>query len=66
MLRWLRAGQGESVRLIDVYHMLDPKTDFADTLHMNDGGYAKIGNAFADAVLDLMHSVPASASASTR
>ena len=61
-----RRDAGRSVRLIDVYHMLDPKTDFADTLHMNDGGYAKIGNAFADAVLDLMHSVPASASASTR
>lgn len=46
-----RAAAGVSVQLVDVFHVLDPKTDFVDRIHMNDAGYEKIGNAFADAFL---------------
>jgi lysophospholipase L1-like esterase len=50
-----RAEQGKPIRLVDVYHLVDVRADFADTLHVNDQGYEKIGDAFAAALLDLLH-----------
>jgi lysophospholipase L1-like esterase len=64
-----RAAQGKAVRLVDVYTLLDDRADFVDGLHMNDAGYDKVGNAFADALLEMLGSgvqpaAPAAASAS--
>ena len=53
-----RRAEGKHVRLIDSYAMLDDRHDFVDTLHMNDAGYAKVGNAFADALIELLHAYP--------
>ncbi len=49
-----RAAEGKSIRLVDVYALLDDRADFVDSLHMNDAGYDKVGNAFADAVLEML------------
>ncbi|HEX2485272.1 MAG TPA: GDSL-type esterase/lipase family protein [Myxococcota bacterium] len=49
---------GKRIALIDAYHLLDADADFADTLHMDDEGYAKIGHAFADALLELLAKFP--------
>jgi lysophospholipase L1-like esterase len=51
-----RAAQGRAVRLVDVYALLDDRADFVDALHMNDAGYEKVGNAFADALLEMIGS----------
>jgi lysophospholipase L1-like esterase len=50
-----RAAAGKQVRLLDLYPMIDERNDFSDSLHMDDEGYAKIGNAFADTLLDMLH-----------
>jgi lysophospholipase L1-like esterase len=49
-----RADAGRSIRLVDVYTLLDNRADFVDNLHMNDAGYTKVGDAFADALLELL------------
>ena len=49
---------GKRIALIDAYHLLDVDSDFADTLHMDDAGYAKIGQAFADALVELLAKFP--------
>ena len=46
-----RAAEGKAVRLVDVYPLIDARADFVDNLHLNDAAYAKVGNAFADALL---------------
>jgi lysophospholipase L1-like esterase len=58
-----RAAQGKAIRLVDVYALLDDRADFVDALHMNDAGYDKVGNAFAETLLDMLHSAPPAASA---
>jgi lysophospholipase L1-like esterase len=55
-----RAAAGRAVRLVDVHGLLDGRGDFIDILHMNDAGYAKIGDAFADTLLEML-AAPASA-----
>jgi lysophospholipase L1-like esterase len=57
-----RAAAGKSIRLVDVYSLLDDRADFVDALHMNDAAYAKMGDAFADALLELLDT-PAAAAA---
>ena len=57
-----RASAGKSVRLVDVYAMLDDRADFVDAVHMNDAAYAKLGDAFADALLELLGQPAAAAS----
>lgn len=49
-----RADAGKSIRLVDVNALLDDRADFVDPLHMNDAAYAKIGDAFADALLEML------------
>jgi lysophospholipase L1-like esterase len=56
-----RAAAGKAVRLVDVHALLDDRADFVDNLHMNDAGYAKVGDAFADALLEMLQQ-PASTS----
>ena len=56
-----RADAGRSIRLVDVYTLLDNRADFVDNLHMNDGGYSKVGDAFADALLELLDQPAAAA-----
>jgi lysophospholipase L1-like esterase len=56
-------AQGKSIRLVDVYALLDDRADFVDGLHMNDAGYDKVGKAFAEMLLDMLHSAPPAASA---
>jgi lysophospholipase L1-like esterase len=58
-----RIAAGKSIRLVDVYSLVDNRADFVDNLHMNDAGYAKVGDAFADALLELIDK-PAAASTS--
>jgi lysophospholipase L1-like esterase len=59
-----RVAQGKAVRLVDVYHLVDVRADFLDSLHVNDQGYDKIGNAFAAALLELLQApAPAAAAA---
>jgi lysophospholipase L1-like esterase len=63
-----REAQGRAVRLVDVYALLDDRADFADALHMNDAGYDKVGDAFADALLEMLgpgaqHAAPAASAA---
>jgi len=49
---------GKRIVLIDAYEMLDDRQDFVDSLHMDDEGYAKLGEAFADALLGLLQKFP--------
>jgi lysophospholipase L1-like esterase len=49
-----RASAGKAVRLVDVYSLIEGRADFVDNLHMNDAAYAKVGDAFADALLELL------------
>jgi lysophospholipase L1-like esterase len=49
---------GKRIALVDAYALLDDRQDFVDTLHMNDAGYAKLGEAFADALLGLLREFP--------
>lgn len=56
-----RAREGKAVRLVDVFGALDPASDFLDPVHINDAGYAKVGNAFADALLEALAQRPAAA-----
>ena len=56
-----RAAAGKSVRLVDVHSLLDNRADFVDNLHMNDAGYTKVGDAFADALLELLDQPAAAA-----
>jgi lysophospholipase L1-like esterase len=46
-----RAAEGKAIRLVDVHAMIDVRADFADNLHLNDAAYARVGQAFADALL---------------
>jgi lysophospholipase L1-like esterase len=46
-----RATQGKAIRLVDVHALIDVRADFADNLHLNDAAYARVGQAFADALL---------------
>ena len=57
-----RVSAGKAVVLVDVYALLDNRADFVDNLHMNDAGYAKVGDAFADALLEMLDQ-PAAAAA---
>jgi lysophospholipase L1-like esterase len=59
-----RAEAGKQIRLVDVYALIDQKADFVDPLHMNDAAYAKVGDAFADALLEMLASAPAKATTS--
>ena len=52
---------GKAIRLVDVYALLDDRADFVDSLHMNDAAYAKVGDAFADALLELLEQPAAAA-----
>lgn len=54
---------GKRIVLIDAYEILDDRQDFVDSLHMDDEGYAKLGNAFADALLGLLQKFPPPAAA---
>lgn len=56
-----RAAAGKAVRLVDVNGMLDNRADYVDPLHLNDDAYARIGSAFADTAIQLLHTQPASA-----
>jgi lysophospholipase L1-like esterase len=49
---------GKRIRLVDAYALVDDHDDFVDTLHLNDGAYAKLGEAFADALLELLREYP--------
>jgi len=55
-----RAATGR-VRLVDVNGMLDNRADYVDPLHLNDDAYARIGTAFADTAVQMLHAQPASA-----
>lgn len=56
-----RAAAGKSIRLVDVHALLDDRADFVDNVHMNDAAYAKVGDAFADALLELLEQPAAAA-----
>ena len=56
-----RAAEGKAIRLVDVHGMIDVRADFADNLHLNDDAYARVGNAFADALLAMPLPPPARA-----
>ena len=49
---------GKRIALIDAYEILDDRQDFVDSLHMNDAGYVKLGDAFAEALLGLLQKFP--------
>lgn len=51
-------ARGKRIELIDAYAMLDDRQDFVDTLHLNDAAYARLGDAFADALLGLLRKYP--------
>lgn len=51
-------ARGKRIALIDAYAMVDDRQDFADLLHLNDAAYAKLGEAFADALLGLLREFP--------
>jgi lysophospholipase L1-like esterase len=44
----------ESIRVVDVYNMVDDRLDMSDPVHMNDAGYEKVGAAFAAAAQELL------------
>jgi lysophospholipase L1-like esterase len=57
-----RAEAGKSVRLVDVYEMIDARADFVDPLHLNDAAYARVGDAFAETLIAMLPpAVPAAA-----
>jgi len=56
-----RAAAGKAVRLVDVNAMVDDRADFADSLHLNDEAYARVGAAFADTAIQMLRQQPASA-----
>jgi lysophospholipase L1-like esterase len=58
-----QVAAGKRVRLIDAYALVDDHADFVDTLHLNDAAYAKLGSAFADALLELLREYPPPAEA---
>jgi len=49
-----RAGRGQAITLVDLFPMIDPQREMADSSHPNDAGYERIGEAFADALLTLL------------
>jgi lysophospholipase L1-like esterase len=49
---------GKRIALIDAYALLDDRQDFVDSLHMDDEGYEKLGDAFADALIELLEKYP--------
>ena len=49
-----RQAEGEDFHFVDGFAVLDDRRDMADTLHPNDGGYEKLGDAFADTLLALL------------
>jgi lysophospholipase L1-like esterase len=55
-----RSADGR-VRLVDVNAMLDKRADYVDPLHLTDDAYARIGAAFADTAIQMLHPQPASA-----
>jgi lysophospholipase L1-like esterase len=57
-----RAATGR-VRLVDVNAMVDKRADYVDSLHLNDDAYARVGSAFADTAIQMLHTQPASAAA---
>ena len=42
---------GQDVWFADLYNAIDVRTDLADTLHPNQQGYDRLGNAFAQAMV---------------
>ena len=58
-----RQAQGKSVRLVDAHELIDPRADFVDSLHPNDAGYARLGDAFADTLIGMLPPPSAAAAA---
>jgi|GEM_PF-2787031 len=53
-----RRAAGRPLALIDVFELIDDRRDYIDQVHLNDEGYAKVGTAFADALIALLKQHP--------
>ena len=42
------------IKIVDIYHLIDDRLDMFDEFHLNDSGYEKVGDAFADAARELL------------